>query len=157
MNYDELIMEHGKYPYYKEKPLTKDGRQLCVQLKNASCGDKLTITVVINMDTIVDGSFSGIGCLVSQASADIMLDCIVGRRVIEGAKMLAKAREIISGGYVKSTQGRQDGHNEGRDEREVELSEEMMKFAKGMRAMPAREKCAILPYGIVDVLAQFVE
>jgi len=49
---------------------------------NALCGDSITLYVVVNEnDTIVESSFDGTGCAVSQASASLLTDYIKGKTV----------------------------------------------------------------------------
>lgn len=47
---------------------------------NPSCGDEITLKLKVDGDTIVDGAFVGDGCAISQASADIMLAMIIGKK-----------------------------------------------------------------------------
>ena len=46
---------------------------------NPSCGDDIVLLLKVEDDKIVDGAFQGDGCAVSQASADMMLDLIIGK------------------------------------------------------------------------------
>ncbi len=67
--YHELLMEHYKFPTYKKKieSQTISGHDL-----NASCGDTIAFDLLIENDIIVDLGFAGSGCIISQASADIL-------------------------------------------------------------------------------------
>lgn len=47
---------------------------------NPSCGDDIFLKLKTDGDTITDGAFVGDGCAISQASADIMLGMIVGKK-----------------------------------------------------------------------------
>ena len=47
---------------------------------NPSCGDDIFLKLKLDGDTIADGAFVGDGCAISQASADIMLGMIIGKR-----------------------------------------------------------------------------
>ena len=78
--------------------------------------------------TIVDGAFVGDGCAISQASADIMLGMIVGKKKDEALKMGETFMRMIKG--------------EATDE-EIESLEEASAL-KDISHMPARVKCAVL-------------
>ena len=47
---------------------------------NPSCGDDIFLKLKLDGDTIADGAFVGDGCAISQASADIMLGMIIGKK-----------------------------------------------------------------------------
>lgn len=67
--YHELLMEHYKFPTYKKEiknPIVSSHDL------NASCGDTITFDLIIENDIIVDLGFAGSGCIISQASADIL-------------------------------------------------------------------------------------
>ena len=52
----------------------------CSRGVNPSCGDDIFLKLKLDGDVIADGAFVGDGCAVSQASADIMLGMIVGKK-----------------------------------------------------------------------------
>ena len=75
--YNAEFMDHVAHPDYKyqmENPTcTHEG-------VNPSCGDELKFSVRLADDgTIDEAAFTGHGCAISQASADIMSDLMVGR------------------------------------------------------------------------------
>ena len=79
--YNAEFMDHVSHPDYKyemEHPTyTHEG-------VNPSCGDELTFSVRLADDgTIAEAAFTGHGCAISQASADIMSDLMVGRTPAE--------------------------------------------------------------------------
>ena len=47
---------------------------------NPSCGDDIVLKLKVEDGVITDGAFVGDGCAISQASADIMLDLIIGEK-----------------------------------------------------------------------------
>ena len=95
---------------------------------NPSCGDDIILNLKVEDGKIVDGSFTGDGCAISQASADIMLDLIIGREVEEAERLKESFLHMIKG--------------EATDE-EMELLEEAGALAD-ISHMPARVKCAVL-------------
>ena len=73
--YREIVNEHNLHPSHKfdiARP-TKTLRGV-----NPSCGDDINLQLEIKDGIIVDGSYNGSGCAISQASADMMLDLIIG-------------------------------------------------------------------------------
>ena len=46
---------------------------------NPTCGDDITLRLKVENDVVVDGAFTGSGCAISQASADMMLDLVIGK------------------------------------------------------------------------------
>ena len=95
---------------------------------NPSCGDDIYLKLKMDGDTIVDGAFVGDGCAISQASADIMLGMIVGKKKDEALKMGETFMRMIKG--------------EATDE-EIKSLEEASAL-KDISHMPARVKCAVL-------------
>ena len=73
--YTAALMEHNAHPDYKyemdEPTCTHDG-------VNPSCGDELTLALRLNGDVIEEAAFTGHGCAVSQAAADMMADLVTG-------------------------------------------------------------------------------
>ena len=95
---------------------------------NPSCGDDIVLNLNIKDGVITDGSFTGDGCAISQASADIMLDLIIGKTVDEA--------EHLKDIFLKMIQGKAT------DEEIEELEEGGA--VSDISHMPARVKCAVL-------------
>ena len=74
--YNEILTEHNLHPEFKHDMPDAD---IVLEGVNPSCGDDIFLKLKLDGDTIADGAFVGDGCAISQASADIMLDMIVGR------------------------------------------------------------------------------
>ena len=79
-------------------------------------------------DVITDGAFVGDGCAISQASADIMLGMIVGRKKEEALHLGEIFRKMIQGEATAE---------------EIDELEEAGAL-KDISHMPARVKCAVL-------------
>ena len=79
--YTPALMEHSSEPDYKYEmecaTCTHEG-------VNPSCGDDLTLSLRINDKGVIEeAAWQGIGCAVSQASADMMADLVTGETVEE--------------------------------------------------------------------------
>ena len=83
---------------------------------------------------IVDGSFVGEGCAVSQASADMMLDLIIGQKVEDAEKLADNFLKMIKGTAT---------------EEEIESLEEASAL-EDIAHMPARVKCAVLGWHTME-------
>ena len=78
--YSEILTDHNLHPVHKHElsacTCSREGI-------NPSCGDDIILNLKLEGDKIVDGSYTGSGCAISQASADIMLDLVIGKTVDE--------------------------------------------------------------------------
>ena len=82
--YNEILTEHNVHPEYKHDLPDAD---IVLNGVNPSCGDDIWLKLKTDGDVITDGAFIGDGCAISQASADIMLGMVIGRKKEEALKM----------------------------------------------------------------------
>ena len=75
--YNEILTDHNLHPFHKTK---LDNPDLILEGVNPSCGDDIVLELKVEDGVITDGAFAGSGCAISQASVDIMLDMIIGRK-----------------------------------------------------------------------------
>lgn len=79
--YREVILEHYKNPIHKGEIELADHS---FEDENPLCGDFIHIDLEVDEHGIITNAvFSGHGCAISQASADILLEEIVGKNVDE--------------------------------------------------------------------------
>ena len=76
----EAIIDHYKYPRHKGQLEDADFHY---HDSNPFCGDEVTIQVKVADDKVVDAAFEGRGCAISQASASMMMEEIIGMPVAE--------------------------------------------------------------------------
>ena len=85
--YRELIIDRYKNPLFKGK---LDLPDITFEDDNPLCGDRIRIDLKIDdSGNISSAAFSGEGCAISQASADLLLEEIIGKTV-EDIKELTK-------------------------------------------------------------------
>jgi len=74
--YQEVILEHSKAPrnYREVKGADKKAEGF-----NPLCGDRFTVYLQMNGDSIQDVGFQGSGCAISKASASMMTQSIKGK------------------------------------------------------------------------------
>lgn len=128
--YTAALMEHNAHPDYKYELTDFTCEREGV---NPSCGDELVLRLRLSADgaTIEEVAFTGSGCAVSQASADIMAELITGETVDE-AKRLGDL-------FIRMIQGDELSPDE-RDDLDEAYELE------SINRMPARVKCAELAW-----------
>ena len=85
--YREVIIEHYKNPSYRGH---LDPHDITFADNNPFCGDHIEVTLRVNDKGVVsDARFDGHGCAISQASADLLIESIIGKP-LEDVKKLTK-------------------------------------------------------------------
>lgn len=85
--YREIIIDRYKTPLYRGE---LDPNDITFEDDNPLCGDHIRIDLRVGEDERVsEAAFSGHGCAISQASADLLIESIVGRPLQE-IKQLTK-------------------------------------------------------------------
>ena len=132
--YTAALMEHNAHPDYKFELADFTHEHEGV---NPSCGDEMVLRLRLSADgsTIEEAAFTGSGCAVSQASADIMAELITGESV-EEAKRLADL-------FFRMIQGDELAPDEQDD---LDEAYELESISR----MPARVKCAELAWRTLD-------
>ena len=123
--YNEVLTEHNIRPEYKHDIADAD---IVLDGVNPSCGDEIQLKLKLDGDVISDGAFVGDGCAISQASTDIMLGMIIGKKKEEALAMGEVFMKMIRGTAT---------------DEEIESLEEASAL-KEIAHMPARVKCAVL-------------
>ena len=79
--YREVIIEHYKNPGYRGH---LDPHDIQFEDNNPLCGDHIEITLQVGENDVVkDARFDGHGCAISQASADLLIESIIGKPLDE--------------------------------------------------------------------------
>ena len=79
--YRELIIEHYKNPSYRGQLEHSD---ISFADNNPLCGDHIEVNLNIDEnDVVTDARFDGHGCAISQASADLLMESIIGKSLTE--------------------------------------------------------------------------
>ena len=124
--YQEVILDHYRSPHHKGLSADKD---IQVHHNNPSCGDEITLNLIMDGMLVRDISWDGVGCSISMASASVMSDLLIGKRYEEAAKIL--------GAFVELMQSK------GQSQGDEVILEDGVAFA-GVSKFPARIKCALL-------------
>lgn len=129
--YNEILIEHNLHPEHKHD---LPDANLVLEGVNPSCGDDIWLKLKVEDRMITDGAFVGDGCAVSQASADMMLDLIIGKSKEDALKLAD-----IFFGMIKG---------EVSDEELDSLEEASV--LKDVAHMPAGVKCAVLGWHTME-------
>jgi nitrogen fixation protein NifU and related proteins len=128
--YQEIILDHYRNPHHKG---LRDPFDAQVYHVNPTCGDEVTLRVALkDVDgepVVEDVSFDSLGCSISQASASVMTDLVIGKPVGEAMKIGDAFLELMQ--------------SKGQLEPDEDVLEDAVAFA-GVSKYPARIKCALL-------------
>ncbi len=129
--YNEVVTDHNLHPLHKHAIENPDFEMEGV---NPSCGDEITLQLKVSDGVIADGGFVGDGCAISQASADIMIDMIIGKKTEEALHYADMFIRMIKSEATPE---------------EIEELQEAGALAD-ISHMPARVKCAVLGWHTLD-------
>lgn len=83
--YREVIIEHYKNPGFRGE---LDPHDISFEDENPLCGDHIRIDLRVDENEVVtEAAFSGHGCAISLASADLLLEFIIGKTLDEIRKL----------------------------------------------------------------------
>lgn len=124
--YQEIIIDHNRNPrnHHDMADATAVARGF-----NPLCGDKLTVYLKIQDNALTELSFVGCGCAISQASASLMTQALQGKTVTEARAMYDRFHHMLTSSE-ESDWGNLD----------------KLTVLAGVRAYPARVKCATLAW-----------
>jgi len=91
--YQEVILDHNRRP--RNFHTLRDASH-SAEGYNPLCGDRLTLYLKVNGDTIEDVSFEGAGCAISKASASMMTDALKGRSVAEANALFDRFHRMVT-------------------------------------------------------------
>ncbi len=126
--YQEVILDHNKRP---RNYGTLENANRHAEGHNPLCGDHIILALRVENERIEDLAFQGEGCAICKASASMMTGYVKGKTVSEAEQMVQEFRDMATGNLNAEHQP----HHLGR----------LTVFA-GVRDLPARVKCAILPW-----------
>ena len=124
--YQEVILDHYKNPQNKKLARDNDAQ---VHHVNPSCGDEITLGVKLEGEKVSSINWEGVGCSISQASASIMSDLLMGKTLAEAT--------AISDDFLHLMQSK------GSEEGNPDILEDAVALS-GVSKYPARIKCALL-------------
>jgi nitrogen fixation protein NifU and related proteins len=126
--YQEIILDHYKNPRHGG---LRDPFEAEVHHVNPTCGDEVTLRVHVTEGTVGDVSYDAVGCSISQASASVLTELVIGKKIDDAM--------AIHQTFLTLMQGR------GEVEADEDVLEDAVAFA-GVARFPARVKCALLSW-----------
>lgn len=132
--YREIILDHYRSPRHKGQVEDPD---ITARGYNPLCGDDIEITVRLNDGRIDAVAFDGHGCSISQASASMLTEAVMGKPLTEALELAASVRAMFTG--------------------EAELDLESLgdlEALQGVNRYPVRIKCATLAWNALQVGAE---
>jgi nitrogen fixation protein NifU and related proteins len=131
--YQEIILDHYKNPHHRglREPYDAEVHHL-----NPTCGDEITLRVQLDGTEaagwrVTDVSYDSEGCSISQASASVMTDLVIGRDLGTATSTYEEFLALMQ--------------SKGQLEPDEEVLEDAIAFA-GVSKYPARVKCALLAW-----------
>ena len=128
--YKEVILDHYKSPRNKR---SVPGAELSCSKNNPLCGDEITIRAHLTDGRVADVAFEGRGCSISQASASMLTEAVMGKPVEDAEKLAAEFRSMM----------------EGKLEPDEEEFGDLVAL-KGVVKYPVRIKCAVLAWDVLQ-------
>lgn len=128
--YQEVIIDHSRNPR-NHREISEASCK--ARGFNPLCGDKLTVYLQVQNGIIQDISFVGCGCAISQASASLMTEVLRGKTVSEAHELFRRFHHMVTVETDAST-----------------LALDKLAVLSGVRAYPARVKCATLAWHTLE-------
>ena len=126
--YQQIILDHNRRPR-NFGTLAGAGRQ--AEGHNPICGDHVTVYVRLDGPVLAEVMFEGSGCAISRASASLMTGAVRGKSKDEAEKMFRRFQTMVTSDPAAPMNAPELGK---------------LGALAGVRAFPARVKCATLPW-----------
>lgn len=130
--YKEIILEHSSKPSHRhpvpDANISEEG-------VNRSCGDEVTLHLLVEDGKIKKIGVDGHGCSISIASSSLMADAVEGMAVQDAHALIEKFKSMLTG-----------------DDESVEFEGDLedLEAFKGVKKFPIRVKCATLSWNTLE-------
>lgn len=127
--YQEVILDHSRHPRHSGVLANATHK---AEGYNPLCGDRVTVYLALDeAGRVADIKFQGKGCAISQASASMMTDLLLGRSKEDAEKLMQGFLHLVKG---------EDAAGLSADDRET------LDVMSGLSEFPMRVKCATLAW-----------
>jgi nitrogen fixation NifU-like protein len=83
--YRELIIDHYKNPHFRGELNPHD---ISFEDDNPLCGDHIRVDLRVDSNNnVTEAAFTGHGCAISQASADLLMEAVIGKSIDDVKKL----------------------------------------------------------------------
>jgi len=127
--YRQVIMDHYQHP---RNTGTLGDDAIDIDLRNPSCGDEITLQLIVEDGIVRDVKFHGTGCSISMASASMMTEAIRNKPLKEALELSHKFQDMVKGAEVD----------------DADLGD--LESLQGVAKFPARYKCATLAWQALE-------
>ena len=132
--YREIILDHYRSPRNRG---TLPNPTVSREGLNPLCGDQITVDLVLEDGLIRDVAFHGSGCSISQSSASMMTDAILGKSLDEVLELVGAFTSMMRGSEEIDPATLGD-----------------LEALAGVRKFPVRVKCATLAWHTIEEALQ---
>jgi nitrogen fixation NifU-like protein len=134
--YREIILDHYRTP--RNRGELPSPPAVVAQGHNPLCGDEITVYLQVDDDRVSDVKVAGQGCSISQSSASMMSQAIMGKSVPEVRALVRRFKSMMS--IEDSSAGDDDAPADA----DVQLGD--LEALQGVVKFPVRIKCATLAW-----------
>ena len=146
--YKEVILDHYRCPRNKGELPTPPA--IMEEGFNPLCGDDVKVYVIVEDKVIKEIRIGGLGCSISQASASMMTESVLGKTLDEAKEVFERFKKMMS-----SHENDLNSAESSLDETPSSLGD--LEALKGVVKYPVRIKCATLGWNTFDQIIDSVE
>ena len=128
--YRRVIMDHYKTPLNKG---TIENNSVNIEMNNATCGDRIHLTLQVEDGIVKDAKFDGEGCSISMASASMMTQAVKGQEIDTALRLSNIFSDMMLGKEYDDS---------------IDLGD--IEALQGVSQFPARIKCATLAWKAME-------
>jgi nitrogen fixation protein NifU and related proteins len=92
--YQDIILSHYRAPRHKR---LLDAPTAFAEQRNPLCGDVVSVQLHCLADRIVDAGFQARACSITQATASLLLDRLIGASTSDAHRLIAQIHRVIEG------------------------------------------------------------
>lgn len=129
--YRRVIMDHYQRP--RNKGTIEDGT-VSIDLNNPTCGDRISLQLILEDGKITKAMFTGEGCSISMASASMMTEAVKGLTYDQALELVDLFSRMMQGEEIDIDQ----------------FPLEDIEALTGVAKFPARIKCATLAWKALE-------
>ena len=133
--YQDIILDHGRHP---RNFRTIEHPTHFAQGHNPLCGARVTVYLTLKGDRIADVTFQGRGCAISTAAAPLMTEVLKGKTIADACALFAQFHARVTGGEPVPLPD------------PLAEQAERLEPLSGVKAFPARVKCATLSWHALE-------
>ena len=128
--YSDVVLKYAKDPSVRGR--IEDA--IAAEDKNESCGDEVKLYLKVDRGIVKDASFEGEGCIVSMASAAMLVESVKGKSVEEIERILENVERMMKG-----------------EDYDEDVLGDLVVFS-GISGIPARSKCFYLAWSVLKYM-----